>query len=232
MDATKNMALSKRLNSIWNSPDFSSFFKKYSKRPPISIKKGKTIFFEGDEPGKLYFIKKGFAKVYRMSPEGRSTIIYLYGPGSMLAIRALTTREKRLKHTAEAITDVEVITFPEKDYFEVLSENPEYLVDLLQIFIERLNYTERKLEGFILTDTTARVANFLYDISIRFGERKNGKVVLPLPLTHQTISDFVGAFRETVTVAISRLKKEGILKDERGKITILDLKKLKQQALI
>lgn len=232
MDANKNMALKNRLNNIWNSPDFSSFFKKYSKRPPLLIKKGKTIFFEGDEPGKLYFVKRGFVKMFRMSPEGRSTIIYLYGPGSMLAIRALTSSDKKLRHTAEAMTDVEVVTISDNDYRDALTDNPEYIVDLLQVFIERLNHTERKLEGFILTDTTARAANFLYDLAVRFGEKKNGKIELPLPLTHQTISDFVGAFRETVTVAINRLKKEGILKDERGKITILDLKKLKQQALV
>ncbi|HVZ11809.1 MAG TPA: Crp/Fnr family transcriptional regulator [Patescibacteria group bacterium] len=222
-----------RLDKIWLPPDFTSFFKKYSGgKQPILVKSGKTVFYEGDEPRKIYFIKKGFVKMYRMSPEGRSTIIYLYGPGSILAVRALTNEDKQLKHTAEAITDVEIVTISEKDYFEALNKNPEYMVDLLHVFIERLNYTERKLEGFILTDTTARVASFLYDLVERFGTVKNNSATLPVPLTHQTISEFVGAFRETVTVAINRLKKEGILEDKRGKITITNVKKLKQQALI
>lgn len=225
-------AFMKRLENIWLPPDFTDFFKKFSKRPPFSVKSGKTIFYEGDEPGKIYFIKKGFVKMYRISPEGRSTIIYLYGPGSILAVRALTNSDKRLKHTAEAITDVEIITISEADYLTVLEKNPEYLVDLLHVFIDRLNYTERKLEGFILTDTTARVASFLYDIVERFADVKNNSTTLPLPLTHQTISEFVGAFRETVTVAVNRLIKDKVLEDKRGKITILDVKKLKEQALI
>ena len=222
----------KRLENIWLPPDFSAFFKKFSKRPPFSVKAGKTIFYEGDEPGKIYFVKKGFVKMYRMSAEGRSTIIYLYGPGSILAVRALTNSDKRLKHTAEAITDVEIITISEADYLAALEQNPEYLVDLLHVFIDRLNYTERKLEGFILTDTTARVASFLYDIVERFADVKNNSTTLPLPLTHQTISEFVGAFRETVTIAVNRLIKDKVLEDKRGKITILDAKKLQEQALI
>ncbi|HVZ66665.1 MAG TPA: Crp/Fnr family transcriptional regulator [Patescibacteria group bacterium] len=226
-----NTAFMSRLDNIWLPPDFTSFFKKYSKKLPITIKQGKTVFYEGDTPSKIYFIKKGFVKMYRMSPEGRSTIIYLYGPGSILAVRALTNQDKQLKHTAEAITDVEIVTLSEKDYFDALEQNPEYLVDLLHVFIERLNYTERKLEGFILTDTTARVSSFLYDLVKRFGDVKNNSATLPVPLTHQTISEFVGAFRETVTVAINRLKKEGILEDKRGKITITNVKKLKEQAL-
>lgn len=227
-----NVNLQKRLTKIWESPDFSSFFEKFAKRPPLFIKKARTIFYEGDEPGKVYFIKRGFIKLYRTSEEGRSTIIYLYGPGSMLAIRALTTRDKRLKHTAEAITDVEVVILPEKDYLEALAENPEYLVDLLHLVIDRLSSTERKLEGFILTDTTARVAAFLYDLALRFGAKNDGTVIIPLQLTHQTIGEFVGAFRETVTIAMKKLKKARVLSDQRGKITILNLKKLKQLASI
>ncbi len=224
-------AFLKRLKNLWIEPDFTYFFKKFAKRPPLLIKAGKTIFYEGDEPGKLYFVKKGFVKMYRMSEEGRSTVIYLYGPGSLLGVRALTSEDRQLKHTAEAMTDVEIITLSEEDYLNALSTNPEYLVDLLQVFIKRLNYTERKLEGFILTDVTARVASFLYDLVIRFGINKNGKVDLPLPLTHQTIAEFVGAFRETVTLAMNRLRKEAILDDKRGKITILNTKKLKEQTL-
>lgn len=227
-----NINLRERLGKIWLPPDFTAFFNKYSKKSTFTVKRGKTIFYEGDTPGKIYFIKSGFVKMYRMSPEGRSTIIYLYGPGSILAVRALTSSDKQLKHTAEAMTDVEVTTMSEKDYFDVIANNPEYLVDLLHVFIDRLNYTERKLEGFILTDTTARVSSFLYDAAERFGEKKGKTIEIPLLLTHQTISDFVGAFRETVTVAMNRLKKEGVLEDKRGKVTILDVKKLKQQALI
>lgn len=227
-----NSNLKNRLENIWEAPNFTDFLKRFTKRAPFRIKKGNVIFFEGDQPERIYFIKRGFVKLYRTSPEGRSTIIHLYGPGTMLAIRALTSKDKRLKHTAEAITDVEVITVPEKDYFAAIEQNPQYLIDLLHVFIQRLDYTERKLEGFILTDTTARVASFLYDLALRFGKRKDGTITIPLSLTHQLIAEFVGTFRETVTVAINRLKRDGILKDEKAQITILDIKKLKTQALM
>ena len=228
----KNPMLRRRLDKIWETPNFSPFFKEYTKRSPIAIKAGRTVFFEEDEPGRLYFIKSGFIKLYRTSPEGRSTVVYLYGPGSILGLRALTSRDKKLKHTAEAMTDIEITTVAENDYFDAISENPEYIIDLLHAFIERLNYTERKLEGFILTDTTARVAAFLYDLAIRFGKKADDRITLPLPLTHQTIAEFVMAFRETVTVAMNRLRKDGIVMDNRGKVSILDLKKLREQALL
>lgn len=224
--------LGKKLAKIWDTGDFSPFLAKYATRAPLKIKAGDTIFYEGDEPQKLFFVKSGFVKMYRMSPEGRSTVIYLYGPGSLIGVRALTSPDKQLKHTAEAMTDTEIVTIPESVYLKALEENPEYILDLLHLFIDRLNLTERKMEGFILTDATARVASFLYDLAERFGVKSGDKVIIPLPLTHQTISEFVGSFRETVTVAINRLIKDGILEDRRGKVVVLNLPKLKQEALI
>lgn len=229
MDQVNNR-LGKRIRAIWEDPKFELFFKSFSKNTPRLIKKGSIIFNEGDELDKVYFIHKGFVKLYQLSPEGRETTIYLYGPGQILGVRALTSEDKCARHFAEAITDLSMITINRKDYFEAVNKNPEYLLDLLHVFIDRLNYTERKLEGFIITDVTSRIAYFLLDIANRFCEGKTKNFELPLTLTHQRIAEFVGSFRETVTLSLNKLKKEGVLKDYRGKITILDLKKLNKSA--
>lgn len=223
-------SLRNRLLTIWKPPDFTTFFKKYSKRPPLNIKKGGNIFYEGDQPEKIYFIAEGFVKMHHASEDGKETIIYLYGPGSILGVRALTSIDRDLKHDAKAITDVKIITMSREDYIDILAKNPEYLVDLLHVFIERLNYTEKKLEGFIISDATSRVAAFLYNCLIRFGGKQKGEIILPVPLTHQDIADFVGSFRETVTGAIQHLEKEKVLIYKREGITILDIQKLKRFA--
>ena len=218
-----------RLLKIWDHPDFSDFFSEFVQKPSHLVKKGTVIFNHGDTLERLYFIKEGFVKLYRLSDEGRETTIYLYGPGSMLGVRALTSEDESAKHFAEAITDLQINTITRREYFDIVSNHPEYLLDLLHILIDRLNYTERKLEGFIITDTTARVAYFLYDCVIRFCKEEDN-IELPLPLTHQRIAEFVGSFRETVTLSMNKLEKEGILKFERGKVFILDLNKLRQYA--
>lgn len=221
-----NDKLRSRLINIWQRPDFVKFFSEFVKTPPHLVKKGTILFNEGDPLERLYFIKEGFVKLYRLSNEGRETTIYLYGPGSVLGVRALTSEDESAKHYAEALTDLEVASITRKEYFEILSENPEYLVDLLHIFISRLNYTEKKLEGFIITDTTARLAYFLSDCVQRFCKGRLPPIEIPLPLTHQRLAEFIGSLRETVSLSVAKLEKEGVLKIDRGKVTILDLKKL------
>ena len=231
MDKTGNR-LVKRLKAIWEEPHFDLFFKHFSKNKPHLVKKSTLLFNEGEQLHKIYFIYVGFVKLYRLSSEGRETTSYLYGPGQILGVRALTSEDERARHFAQAITDLEIITINKKDYFEAVANNPEYLLDLLHVFMDRLNYTERKLEGFIITDVTSRIAYFLLDIANRFCQKKTKNFELPLSLTHQRIAEFVGSFRETVTLSLNKLQKEGVLKDNRGKITILNLKKLTTTAQI
>lgn len=223
--------LQKRLNTIWQRPDLFAFFKTHAKRPPRRIKKGTVLFNPGDPLAGVYFIAEGFIKLYEVSEDGRETIIYLTGPGNMLSLRALISKEQTAHQYTEAITDVTLYTMTMQELHEVLLEHPQYFVDLMHVLIDRLNHAERRVEGFIAGDVTSRVANFLYDAAIRFGQKKSETIIFPISLTHQRIADFVGAFRETVTLALNRLQKEGLIKLSRGKIAISNLEKLHERAL-
>lgn len=227
MDKNEHKILA-RLKNLSETPDFSSFFAKFVKHSPLQLKKGSILFYDDQLLDKLYFIKKGFVHLYKLSEEGKETTSYLFGPGYVLGIRALTSSDKKAKHTAQALSDIEVVAISHKEYLEAVSKNPQYLTDLIYLFIDRLNYTERKLEGFIATDVTTRVAYFLFSCVKRFSKKEiKENIVLPFELTHQLISEFVGSFRETVSVAIEKLEKNGVLKTHRGIVTILDLEKLK-----
>lgn len=226
-----NEALRSRLAKIWEPPDLLAFFKKYAKLKPRHIKKRTLLFSPGDRLQGIYLIKEGFIKLYEISEDGRETIIYLTGPGNMLSLRALISKEQSAHQYTEAITDVILYTMTREELSAVLSQHPEHLIDLLHVLIDRLNHAERRVEGFVAGDATTRVANFLYDAALRFGTKHRKEIVLPVELTHQRISEFVGSFRETVTVSLNRLQKEGLIKMSRGKIAILDLEKLHKRSL-
>lgn len=223
--------LRSRLTKIWEPPNLYAFFKKYAKRPPRIIKKGTVLFNPGDPLQGVYFIEEGFIKLYEVSEGGKETIIYLTGPGNMLSLRAIISKEQTAHQYTEAITEVKLYTMTMQELHSVLLEHPEHIIDLLHVVIDRLNHAERRVEGFVAGDVTSRVANFLYDAAIRFGQKKEQAVSFPVGLTHQRIADFVGSFRETVTVALNKLQKEGLIKMSRGKIAILNLEKLRERLL-
>lgn len=211
---------------MWKPPEFSSIFETYAKRPAHLVRKRTVLFNQGDPLLNLYFIKEGFVKLYQLSEEGRETVIYLCCPGDLLGVRALTSEERCARHFGETITDAKISTLTFDEFNNAVNDHPEFLIDIMHVFINRLNHAESRLNGFIATDVQTRVANFLHDCALRFGEKDSEGISLPLPLTHQRISEFVGSFRETVTHVIKKMEDENILIINRGKIRILDSKKL------
>lgn len=225
-------SLQNRLDHIWEAPDFDSFFKSFAKTPIRKIKKSGTLFFQGDESNKIMYLKSGFVKLFQTTEDGREPVVYLYGPGSILGLRALTSQDHVYWHGSETLTDCEIVIMKTEQYKEILSSHPEYIVDLLYLFIQRLNYTERRLYGFITAEITTRVAAFLYDCALRFGQEKTGKISIPIPLTHQLVAEFVGSARESVTIALNKLVKNGDVVYARGEISVLNMEKLKETAKI
>lgn len=223
---TDSQKLKQRLENIWQCSDFVSLFEAV-KRSPHIIKQKTILFNDGDPLERLYFIQEGFVKLYRLSDEGKETTIYACGPGDVLGLRSLTSKDKYAKHSAEAMTNIKVITISHQEFFSIVAENPQYLVDLIHLYLNRLIYTETRLEAFITADTTTRVTIFLNYFANRFGRVSNNEIILPITLTHQLIAEFIGSARETVTLALNRLSKEGIIKKQKGIITILDPDKLK-----
>lgn len=228
----RSKRLTERLNRVWDPADFTSLFTSPNSPPLQFVKKGTILFNTGDPLGRLYLIKEGYLKIYRLSEEGRETTSYLLGPGQLLGIRTLLTKDDRTMHTAEAITHLKVQTISRKECFERITNNPEILIELLQAFRDRLVLTEKKYESFIYASTTPRVAIFLSDCAQKFGIKKGKGIVIGLELTHQRIAEFVGAFRETVTLAIHRLQEEGIIAVEKKKVTVLNIDKLNNYTIL
>lgn len=219
-----------RLSRIWEPSNFFLLIEAI-KRSPVRIKKGKILFNDGDVLERLHYIKEGFVKLYRTSDDGKETVSYLYGPGYVVGLRALLSKEKIAKHNAEALTDLQVISISHTEYFEIVSKYPAFIIDLTHYFLDRLESTERTIEGFIVTDVTTRVAFFFSDFVKRFMETKKGeKIILPLKLTHQRIAEFIGSSRETVTLSIQKLEKEGVLLVDQGKVEVKNILKLNNYA--
>jgi CRP/FNR family transcriptional regulator len=220
-----------RLKRVWEKPNLRKLFEIVKRQTPRQMREGTILFNEGGPVGPLYLILEGYVKIYRLSEEGKETTNYLLGPGNVIGIRTLLSKDETSSHTAEALTPIKILTISREECFAAIEENPDLLIDFLHIFDHRLSYTERKYESFIYASTTARVAIFLSDCAMRFGIKKNRKIEIGIELTHQRIAEFVGAFRETVTLSLHRLEEEGIIHIERGRVTVLNLAKLQHYAM-
>ncbi|MDP5091865.1 MAG: cyclic nucleotide-binding domain-containing protein, partial [Polaribacter sp.] len=95
------------------------------------IKKGESIFEEGDYLKGVYCIKDGVCKVSKMSENGKNQIVNLVKRGDLLGERSLISEEVS-NLNAIALEDMEICFIPREEIIRDLEKNPNFTMDILK----------------------------------------------------------------------------------------------------
>lgn len=170
--------------------------------------KKEMIYMPNEANNFIYVLKKGEITLYN-SHAGKRLIIEVLKPGSIFG--NLSFRKEQTTHYAEASQDSYYCIFPIDDFITVLKTKPELMLKFLQLMSEKIQHYERRLkEG--LFDAKEKI---LQQLDIFLQEQKKTNILSKLfrgksKMTHEHLAQLTGLSRETVTRAISDLKKAGM----------------------
>jgi len=171
--------------------------------------KHNIIVQEGERGEALYIIMEGSVKISTYSSDGREVILSLLEPGAFFGEMSILDRQPRSANVT-ALEKTKVLQIRRKHFEKLLMSMPSLTIKLLTEVVMRLRRTSLILERISTMDVPHRLYSYLQDFCERFGELKNNQMIVRLP-THQLIADQLSTSRETITRAISSLKKEKIL---------------------
>ena len=123
--------------------------------------------------------------------------------------------------------DKSVVAIINKDDFETFLEKfPRFAFRMLKLVSTRINTLETKLQNLVFSDVKTRICKLLYSLYHKAGDRESGQI--KIPLTHQDIANLVASSRETASLHLSELKKNGTIAYERKRIRVLSLNDLQK----
>ena len=182
----------------------------------------KNIVVQEDEPGEsLYIIISGEVKVSSYTMDGREIVLALLGKGSFFGEMSLLDEEPR-SATVTTMQDSRFAHIRRRDLVPLLLKQPAITLKLLADAAARLRRTSRVLGRISSMDVPHRLYAYLIDHCQRFSQQDNdGWCTTVLP-THQLLADQLSTSRETISRAISALKKKGFLiqGDGRGQMRV------------
>jgi CRP-like cAMP-binding protein len=108
-----------------------------------------------------------------------------------------------------------------------LKANPDVLFDLTRRLLVGLDGLLFDLSRILSGSSTSKIAVVIYMLAMRFGVKNGAEIEIGLALPHQEIAHFAGLTRETTTIAIDKLVKDGIIVQRKRRIIVKDLKALK-----
>ena len=189
------------------------------------VKKGETIFDEGDSLNGIYCIKDGVCKLSKLSDNGKDQIVKLVKKGELLGQRSLISEEST-NLSAVAIEDMQVCFIPKQEILQFFNENNQFSLNMMKSVCGDLKDADDNMVNLAQKTVKQRLAETLLKLESDFGSNDDGS--LKLQLSRDEIAGMIGTATESCIRLLSEFNKEGWISLQGKKITITNKKELQR----
>jgi CRP/FNR family transcriptional regulator len=190
------------------------------------VKRGTTLFRNGEAFTALYAIRTGFFKTSITTEDGRDQVTGFQMAGEIIGLDGIVNDQ----HTCDAVAleDAEVCEMP-FDRIEELSRE----VNALQRHVHKIMSREIVREHGVMLllgsmRAEERLAAFLLNLVQRLHARGFSQSELVLRMTREEIGSYLGLKLETVSRTFSKFAEDGMVEVKQRHIRILDTEALKR----
>jgi CRP-like cAMP-binding protein len=213
---------------------------------PRSYAREEVIYLRGDPGTAFYVIASGRVKIVLTSTDGKELILRRYEAGDFHGELALLDDEPR---SADAIaTEPSVLLVLQRDAFrQFLAEHPSVAFKLLARLTYYLRRNTELIQDATFLDVPARLARILLELAgapdaaggsgsagAAGGASGNDDLppagaVIPDRLKQSELASLVGATRESVNKWLGSFERQGLIRLDKGRITLLRPSGLRQR---
>lgn len=199
----------------------------FSKNPLKKYKRGQLLYEPKEDFKGISFLKSGYLRVYSVAKDGKETSVQLFKPLFYFSLIGAKTGRKNLFYI-EALTPVEIWTAPGNEFLKFLKTNDSLCDDVTNVFLSKFIDVTNYMVQLVSGDAYTKVAALINSISEEYGVVSGKKISIKFKVTHKLIASLTGLTRETVTLQMLKLEKDGLIDNDKREIVILDSAKLKK----
>lgn len=221
--------MSSKLSVLREQPIFSDLdpealdqLCRYAKH--TTLKRGTTIVSKGDPGNSLIVVISGTIKISVSSPDGRSAILNLIGPGEIFGEVAVLDGKARTAD-ATANSNCEIYVIDRRDFIPFVRSQPALAMKFIELLCTRLRWTSDQVEEVILQNLPGRLASALLRLTEKHKLAPAGRTIA---ITQQEISEMVGMTRESINKQLRAWAARNWVRLEHGAIVVLDVASLRE----
>lgn len=176
------------------------------------VRRRRFVYRAGEQADSLFAIVRGRIKLCRIENNSeREAVIDILPEGSLFGESALYSTAGRRENCAVAYESCTLLKIPAEQFKLAMAEDPRLHDYTFRLIGHRLEHAEQRLADFALNAIPARLDRLLADFSDRYGVRESEGVLIDIPLPHREIASIVGSTRESVTVRLNAMRREGTI---------------------
>ena len=189
-----------------------------------NIAAGQTVFFAGDPLEFVASVVSGVASLTRTMADGRVQMVGLLLPGDFMG----RPNRKTIDCDVVAETDMMLCCFRRKPFERLITETPHVGERLLEMTLDELDAARQWMVVLGRKSAREKIASLLVLFARRMANLPAGETAssarFTLPITRETMANYLGLTIETVSRQMTGLKKDGIIAfSEKRDISVPDL---------
>lgn len=186
-------------------------------RTILDLKKGQTIFSQGDAANAVFYIQKGKIKLTVISKRGKEATISLLGAGNFLGEECIATIQPQRMATAIALTPANVLRIERSEMKRVLHEEKLFSEIFVTYLLARNARIQEDLVDHLFNSSEKRLARALLLLA-QFGKDGAPETVIP-KMSQETLAEMIGTTRSRVSFFMNRFRKMGFI-EYNGKLSV------------
>ena len=187
----------------------------------LDFRRRRFVYRAGEPADCLYAIINGRVKLCRIeSDSSREAVIDILPEGSLFGESALYSAAGQRANSAVAYENSRLLRIHVADFKRGMAEDDRLHDYTFRLIGQRLDHAERRLADFALNAIPARLDRLLAEFSDRYGVSEPEGVLIDIPLPHREIASIVGSTRESVTVRLNAMRREGTIEFVNRRILI------------
>lgn len=185
------------------------------------VGKKQYLYFEGDDPLRLYFLRTGRVKTLRTDPNGKEFITGLYHAGDFFGYFPLL-EAKAYADAAITLDDSELVYIPAEDFRQLLIANPAVSQQFIKLLAGRVAEREEQLVGMAYGSLRRRVADTL----LRLCEHEPDHII---KLSRADLAAMIGTATESLIRTLSEFKQDDLVEvTDSGGIRVVNPDRLRR----
>lgn len=188
-----------------------------------------VVYFPDESGESVLLLTRGRVKIMALTPDGREMIFAFIEPGELFGELAVLDPAPRNEH-AEAVEESYVLAIPREELLWLMGRRPDIALSVTKLIGLRLRRVENRLRNVLFRSIRERTLLMLLELLETYGRPVGGRWEIDLRLSHQEFANLIGATRETITLTLGQLQREGLIEMNRRRIRVLDRERIAAEA--
>lgn len=211
----------KNLNNFASSAESSKELDNLISEKKIrNIKKGQTIYYDGDTSQGIFLVLSGSVKTIKLNEEGREFLTGIYNSDEYFGVHDAIISQTHTE-SSHAMEDSAICILPKEQLNDLLTKNAGIAMRFIRLLSKSVYQKEEQLIQLAYNSVRKRMAVTL----LRINEIHQNRNVFKI--SRDDLAAMAGMATETVSRTLSDFKDEKLIEKKGSEINIIDVTKLK-----